>query len=106
MAKVTKPDVKNTPAPADLETSVNQDAATGSGAEEFGVKHENGAAAAAEPAQPEALVSVDALAADFRLPSWQAAALHRLMHWEKDKKVSRDEYAAALETLKKRPLGA
>ena len=75
-------------------------------------KNQGGAGTPEEPpaGAPEhaegKLYSLDHLAGEFRVPSWQTAALHRLMRWESGKKVSKKAYADALETLKKRPLGA
>ncbi len=51
------------------------------------------------------LFSLDAMALEFRLPSWQQAALAQLMGWEKGKVVSHEEYSAALASYKNRPLG-
>lgn len=88
MAKTTKPDDAKVTAPEERKIPAN------------------GAAPAPEAPKEDGLVSIDALAVDFRLPSWQAAALERMMQWEKGKRVSKKDYAAALEKLKKRPLGA
>lgn len=51
------------------------------------------------------LFSVDELAVKNRIPTWQAAALHRFMGWAPGKKVTEAEYTAALENLNKRPQG-
>ena len=53
----------------------------------------------------ELLFSLSELAARHRLPSWQVAALNRLMGWEDGKKVSEAEYAVALGGLKNRRIG-
>lgn len=41
----------------------------------------------------------------FRLPSWQIAALNRLMAWEDGKCVSRESYQDGLDRLRNRRLG-
>ena len=51
------------------------------------------------------LFSLDELAAKFRVPGWQHAALTRYRGWEHGKKVSKDEYAKALESVGNRPQG-
>ena len=60
---------------------------------------------APEQTEEETLYSLEFLAAEYRVATWQAAALHRMMKWESGKKVSKKEYAAARALLQKRPLG-
>jgi hypothetical protein len=70
-----------------------------------------GAAPAPEPAQREApaleneLKSITELADFFRLPTWQSAALHRLMGWAPGKRVTEAAYKAGLARLKNRRIG-
>lgn len=59
----------------------------------------------AEEKKEETLYALDVLAVENRVATWQAAALHRMMKWEDGKKVSKKDYAVALELLNKRPLG-
>jgi hypothetical protein len=61
----------------------------------------------AQTAQPPApkLLTLSAAAELYRVPSWQSAALHKLMGWEPGKNVTVEEYAAALVRLKNRRLG-
>lgn len=61
--------------------------------------------APAEKPGDDGLVSIEVLASDLRLPSWQTAALNRLMEWETGKRVTREEYLKALQRLKNRRLG-
>lgn len=51
------------------------------------------------------LQSLDELALLFRVPTWQQAALTRLMGWAPDKSVSEADYADALEALNSRRMG-
>lgn len=51
------------------------------------------------------LVSVNELANKLRIPSWQSAAINRLMGWERDKQVTEKEYLYALERLSDRRIG-
>ena len=60
---------------------------------------------AGKNAEKETLYPLDVLAGEFRVPSWQAAALHRMMNWAPGKKVTKKEYAAAVGALKNRRLG-
>ena len=48
---------------------------------------------------------VDELANKHRIPSWQTAALVRLMGWEEGKLVTDDEYKKALQKLTNRRIG-
>lgn len=81
--------------------------------EEAPVPQENVAAApqkaavtaSREPADGEGLVDLSVLADRHRVPSWQQAAVLRLMGWVDDKRVSDAEYRAALENLKHRRIG-
>lgn len=58
------------------------------------------------PAAPEnALKNLNELALSFRVPTWQQAALLRLMGWTEDKSVSEAEYADALDALNSRRMG-
>ena len=61
--------------------------------------------ASREPADGEGLVDLSVLADRHRVPSWQQAAVLRLMGWVDDKRVSDAEYRAALENLKHRRIG-
>ncbi len=45
------------------------------------------------------------LAARFRVPQWQQAALVRFMGWAPGKRVSAQEYEAALDALLSRRMG-
>jgi hypothetical protein len=56
------------------------------------------------PEEP-VLYSLEELAQAKRVPSWQSAALHRLMGWEPGKHVSEAEYMAGLARLKNRRIG-
>ena len=51
------------------------------------------------------LASIEELANAQRLPTWQSAALNRLMGWGSGKKVTEAEYKAALNKLKNRRIG-
>jgi hypothetical protein len=51
------------------------------------------------------LKPVEDLAAVFRLPTWQSAALHRMMGWEPGKRVTEAAYTAGLARLKTRRIG-
>lgn len=51
------------------------------------------------------LYSLALLADKFRVPSWQEAALLRMMEWTTDKKVSENEYKTALGQLSTRRIG-
>lgn len=51
------------------------------------------------------LHSLDELALSFRVPTWQQAALTRLMGWAPDKSVSEADYADALDVLTSRRMG-
>lgn len=51
------------------------------------------------------LHSLDELALSFRVPTWQQAALLRLMGWTEDKSVSEAAYADALDALNSRRMG-
>lgn len=53
----------------------------------------------------DVLYSVAELDAMYRIPGWQGAALRQLKGWEKDKRVGKTDYEAALERLKHRPIG-
>lgn len=57
-----------------------------------------------EPAAP-ALESLALLADRYRVPTWQQAALARMMGWEEGKMVSNADYLDALNKLKTRRLG-
>lgn len=58
------------------------------------------------PAAPEnALKNLNELALSFRVPTWQQAALLRLMGWTEDKSVSEAAYADALDALNSRRMG-
>ena len=54
--------------------------------------------------EPE-LFTLAELAEKFRLPSWQSAALHRMMEWEPGKQVTEDAYRKAMDGLKTRRMG-
>ena len=66
-------------------------------------KAETQAAAATEATS--ALFDMNVLAAKYRVPAWQQAALMRSMGWEAGKMVTVAEYLAALEGLQNRRLG-
>lgn len=51
------------------------------------------------------LESLNVLADRHRVPTWQQAALGRLMGWEAGKMVSNADYVSALDKLKSRPVG-
>lgn len=51
------------------------------------------------------LLSLEELEMEFRVPSWQQAALIRNMGWASGKKVTRAEYESAMEALSGRRLG-
>ena len=55
--------------------------------------------------KPAALENMDELAARFRVPQWQQAALVRFMGWAPGKRVSAQEYEAALDALLSRRMG-
>jgi hypothetical protein len=59
------------------------------------------------PGKPPApkLLTLSAAAGMYRVPSWQSAALHKLMGWEPGKSVTVEEYGRALVRLKNRRLG-
>lgn len=58
------------------------------------------------PAAPEnALKNLNELALLYRVPTWQQAALLRLMDWTEDKRVSAADYADALDALNSRRMG-
>lgn len=61
----------------------------------------------AEPVEPasNAPQSLAALAARYRVPAWQAAALNRFMGWADDKMVSEADFVVALHSLDARRLG-
>lgn len=63
------------------------------------------APAAPEESDAAPLFSLDALAMEFRVPSWQQAALCRQQGWEKGKLVTHAEYQRALESLGSRRQG-
>ena len=52
-----------------------------------------------------ALENMDELAARFRVPQWQQAALVRFMGWAPGKRVSAQEYETALDALLSRRMG-
>jgi hypothetical protein len=54
--------------------------------------------------EPE-LFTLSELAEKFRLPSWQSAALHKLMEWEPGKQVTETEYLNGMAALKNRRVG-
>lgn len=63
-------------------------------------------AASTKEAQPAPkLESLSTLASRHRVPSWQQAALMRLMDWTDGKMLTDAEYSAGLERLKTRRLG-
>lgn len=51
------------------------------------------------------LENMDELAARFRVPQWQQAALVRFMGWAPGKRVSAQEYETALDALLSRRMG-
>ncbi|MDR1398105.1 MAG: hypothetical protein LBJ14_10305 [Desulfarculales bacterium] len=51
------------------------------------------------------LLSITELSEAMRLPTWQSAALHRLMGWEPGKMVSEADYKTGLARLKNRRIG-
>ena len=51
------------------------------------------------------LESLSVLADRHRVPTWQQAAVNRLMGWEAGKMVSNADYVSALDKLKARPVG-
>ena len=51
------------------------------------------------------LESMNVLADRHRVPTWQQAAVNRLMGWEAGKMVSNADYVSALDKLKARPVG-
>ncbi len=51
------------------------------------------------------LESMNVLADRHRVPTWQQAAVNRLMGWESGKMVSNADYVSALDKLKARPVG-
>lgn len=53
----------------------------------------------------EKLFSLDEMAAQFRVPGWQHAALTRYQGWETGKEVTKAEYAQALKNIHNRPQG-
>lgn len=57
--------------------------------------------------EPEAaeLESMNVLADRHRVPTWQQAAVNRLMGWDAGKMVSNADYVSALDKLKARPVG-
>lgn len=76
------------------------------GAQEAEEQAKAGAKAKAEAAaQAPELVGIEELASKNRLPSWQSAALNRLMGWGSGKKVTEKAYKDALERLKTRRIG-
>ena len=56
-------------------------------------------------AKVPALESLSILADRHRVPAWMQQALLRFMGWLDDKRVSDEEYTAALEQLKTRRIG-
>lgn len=52
-----------------------------------------------------ALLTLDELAQQHRVPGWQFGALLRFMGWAEDKQVTETEFVAALGLLSGRPLG-
>lgn len=52
------------------------------------------------------LKSLSELAALFRVPTWQQAALERLMGWAKGKSVTEEAYSDALDSLNSRRMGS
>lgn len=66
-------------------------------------EQEKASAAATREAE---LQSLDELALLFRVPTWQQAALTRLMGWAPDKSVSEADYADALDSLNSRRMGS
>ena len=57
------------------------------------------------PAADEALQNLSVLADAYRVPTWQTAALCRMMGWQDGKMVTASEYADALARLSSRPVG-
>lgn len=51
------------------------------------------------------LETLSVLADRHRLATWEQAGILRLMGWADDKKVTAEEYEAALETLRRRRIG-
>ena len=105
--------------PAGTETAENagssEPSAAGAPEEE---RHDEQAAESAETAAPDPekdvaapaqeaaeLLSLSALAARRRVPSWQQAALCRYMGWADGKMLTEEAYQAALNSLAQRHMG-
>ncbi len=56
--------------------------------------------------QKKELIAFHELAAKYRLPSWQSAAILKLLDKEDDAHLAEDEFTAALEKLYNRKMGA
>lgn len=59
----------------------------------------------ASPCMDPPLERLEVLADRHRVPTWQQAALARMMGWAAGKQVSEAEYAAALSALTNRRIG-
>lgn len=105
--------------PAGTETAENagssEPSAAGAAEEE---RHDEQAAESAETAAPDPekdvaapaqeaaeLLSLSALAARRRVPSWQQAALCRYMGWADGKMLTEEAYQTALNSLAQRHMG-
>lgn len=64
-----------------------------------------GAVELASPCMDPPLERLEVLADRHRVPTWQQAALARMMGWAAGKQVSEAEYAAALSALTNRRIG-
>lgn len=66
----------------------------------------NNETANTDSATPEGqLMAIPVLADKFRVPAWQLAALLRMNAWADDKLVAEQDFATALERLRKRRIG-
>lgn len=92
--------------PAGTETAENagssEPSAAGAPEEE---RHDEQAAESAETREASDLLSLSALAARHRVPSWQQAALCRYMGWADGKMLTDEAYQAALNSLAQRHMG-
>ena len=68
-------------------------------------RHDEQAAESAETRGASDLLSLSALAARHRVPSWQQAALCRYMGWADGKMLTDEAYQAALNSLAQRHMG-
>jgi hypothetical protein len=104
-AQTSAPALAETPPAAAVETPPADAGTVPAPAREAAPAPAETAPAAAVETPPEELTPIEDLAAALRLPSWQSAALHRLMGWGPGKRVTAAEYDAGLVRLKTRRIG-